>query len=656
MKDKILLIEQAMFSFNIEKECENLTEALEVKENENTLLVKHVPCTILGKKNLNGRIYPHTMMKKSIEDARKQIEARSLLCQAHDHPEGTFVKPIEASHLVVNAYIEDVKGLGPVLFNDWEILPTSHGKDLAALIDANVSLGTSIRGLGNMTGDVVNNYDFLGTDVVGNPSSGTYTGMFESAKVSKVSRDELQEAIEHNYDEFSNQMEIYNKIVDVIPTAFDNLVNKFESINLDTDDIRSLMLDEVVSLLSDVDVSSSVIDSDLDAALVSKIGTQWQEDLINAIRSKKTNSENNNDSLNVKTSTEESVDNKLNDDLKQTNLGESKMAQVSNFDLPELKNLQKGDDATAIHQNPAPIDRPLEAITAEETPDKGELKAGPNDTVGYAPSAEDIKKIKLQAYDTNNVLAREKNKLAERCQELAQMLNDSRKDLAETAEKYNESQNLVKSLVEQLSVYRESLGGKEPEVVKAEYEKTIADLKESNEREWNQRKEKSVKYVQNLMKESTEKYAQLAESYEGKLATKDSEIADLNKKLEESANEIRSTKAEAYLKETNLKEAAKAQAKENQKKVAVKAAALNEKLVKESVTLINKALEESAKVHVKLTDQINAQKALFEEVNKYFDIACIINDSLSEALTEECEERCCKRRKESQARKLRGHR
>lgn len=685
MEKKKLLIEQSEFSFRVANECVNLTESLKIEENEEAIIIKHVPCTILGKKNLNGRIYPANMMKKSLADARDQIKSRSLLCQAHDHPEGTFVKPIEASHLIIDAYIEDVPNVGPVLFNDWEVLPTSHGKDLAALIERNVSLGTSIRGLGNMSGSVVEGYEFLGTDVVGNPSSGTFTKMFESAKAVKVSREKLDEMMEaktyevdeiivdgEKLDDFLDKAEKADKgeekkegeegmkedagFADIRKAAediYNRMLNNKEHIDPEGTTLES-MAREVADKLG---VPVEDAEKELNMALIQLHGASWYDDLVVLTGSDKAENKStfSQEDLNSETSQQMSEDELIANQPNNT-LGESKMINVDISDLPELKQLQKGDDAIAIHQSPDSIERPLEAITAEETPNKGALKAGPNAHVGDEPSPEDIKKVKYQAYDTNNILAREKTKMQERCQELAQMLAVSRQNLAEYAEKYKEAQNIVTSLVEQLSVINKALDNKTPETVKAEYEKQIADLKESNKKEYVARKEKAVKYVQSLMKESTEKFEAVAKDYEGKLAEKDQTIADLNKKLEESADESKLYMAEVEAEKVKMQEAAKEATRAECEKLASKASSMNERLVKESVTLINKALLESSKAQDKLVAEVEAQKGLFEEVTKYFEIACVINDSLSEALTEECEGRCGKRRKESPARRMRGRR
>lgn len=682
MKKKTLLIEQSDFSFHVERESEGLKEALEIKEDGNAIIVKHVPCTILGKKNLNGRIYPAAMMKKSLADAKPQIDARSLICQAHDHPEGTYVKPIEASHLVVDAYIEDVPNVGPVLFNDWEILPTSHGRDLAALIEADVSLGTSIRGLGNMSGSVVDDYEFLGTDVVGNPSSGTFTGMFNPAKATKMSRNEMREA----YGDASVEVNINDKNLDqFIQDALDDKKSDSEYLeNEDAqeakkeyDDIRKLaeeiyvaivnnnksfeskddVLDSMANIISEyLELNDSDVNNQVNMAMCQLHGASWFEDLDALVKPAKTDSENEfsePEKEKPEMSGEELIDNQQ---TVISALGESKMATVDLSDLPELKQLQKGGDATAIHQAPEALDRPEEAVTAEETPNKGALKAGPNPVVGDAPSVEDIKKVRYQAYDANNILAREKVKMESRCTELAQMLAESRRNLAEKAEKYNEAQNVVKSLVEQLSIYNTAFGSKTPDEIKGEYEKQIADLKEASAKEYAVRKEKANAYVKGLMTESSEKVKKIAEEFNGKLSVKESEIADLNKKLEESAAEIKVMKAEAYSDKLRMEEESKQAQKEKYMEAANKAAKLNEKLIAESAKMIKVALEESAKAQKELKKEIDLQKGLFEKVQSMFDISCSINEALSEAVMKECMGKCGTRRKESTARRLRGHR
>lgn len=167
------------------------------------MIVKNIPVTILDRENLNGRIYSTETMRQAIEEAREAMADKQTLGQANEHPESSFVAPTDASHVIINAYIKEnvnivVDGKRErhnVLFTDWEVLNTTHGKDLRALFEAECSFGTSIRGVGELSGKMVQNYSFISVDGVGNPSSSTYTRMpvSESVKVEFKDANELKE-------------------------------------------------------------------------------------------------------------------------------------------------------------------------------------------------------------------------------------------------------------------------------------------------------------------------------------------------------------------------------------------------------------------------------------------------------------------------------
>jgi len=152
---------------------------LEADDSSKRFVLRNVPATILNKQNANGRIYSKNEMSRAIKDATDHINNRRLICTANDHPPSTHVPPIYASHIVTRAWVER-RGNYDYLMNDWEIMETSAGKDLLALVKSGVSFGTSIRGLGSMNeSNEVVNYEYLGTDVVGNPSAGTFVTISE---------------------------------------------------------------------------------------------------------------------------------------------------------------------------------------------------------------------------------------------------------------------------------------------------------------------------------------------------------------------------------------------------------------------------------------------------------------------------------------------
>ena len=202
-KSKYLLIENCEFVSDV-KISNDLKESLKLSNGKaGTLIVKNLPGTILNRENQNGRIYSTAVLAQAIREAKPLFETKQLLSQACEHPEGSFVSPTTASHVVTNAYIkknvnvvvDGEQGQYDMLFMDIEVLNTDEGRNLRALLEAECSVGTSIRGVGDMEGKYVKNYEFLGIDFVGNPSSSTFTRMpvSESAKVEMKDPREMKE-------------------------------------------------------------------------------------------------------------------------------------------------------------------------------------------------------------------------------------------------------------------------------------------------------------------------------------------------------------------------------------------------------------------------------------------------------------------------------
>ena len=201
MSEKQLLIESCDFSFSCNLSDEKktaLTESLKISAGKNgNLIVKSIPCTILDRRNANGRIYPTALMQKAIDEAKPKMRAKMLLCSGDEHPvDSTFPRPSSVSHCVINAYIKNVeievegkKERHNVLFNDWEILNehSQIGAQVQQLILSGFSVGTSIRSIGSCDPDgTVTDLEYWGTDLVGQPSSATFVNSVigESVEVS----------------------------------------------------------------------------------------------------------------------------------------------------------------------------------------------------------------------------------------------------------------------------------------------------------------------------------------------------------------------------------------------------------------------------------------------------------------------------------------
>lgn len=143
-----------------------------IVESASGKLIVKLPATTLDVRNQNGRIYSTAVMENAIRKAEPMFKSKQLTCTVDDHPESTHVAPGNASHVVTKAWCEN-----GYLMNEWEILETSKGRDLKALVDAGVSFGVSIRGVGSedSMGNILEDYEYMGTDCVGNPSAKIFT-------------------------------------------------------------------------------------------------------------------------------------------------------------------------------------------------------------------------------------------------------------------------------------------------------------------------------------------------------------------------------------------------------------------------------------------------------------------------------------------------
>lgn len=170
--NKRLLVERALQVQRVDSLTEASSGPSYFVESSGGKIIVRLPATTLDVRNENGRIYSTQVMEAAIRRAENDFKSKKLLCTVDDHPSDPFVAPGNASHVVTRAWCEN-----GYLMNEWEVLNTSKGRDLQALIDAKVSFGVSIRGLGSMDnhGNILEDYEYLGTDCVGNPSARIFT-------------------------------------------------------------------------------------------------------------------------------------------------------------------------------------------------------------------------------------------------------------------------------------------------------------------------------------------------------------------------------------------------------------------------------------------------------------------------------------------------
>ena len=125
-------------------------------------------------KNGNGRYYPKELWEREI-DKYIQIVKENRATGELDHPESSIISLKNVSHIIREIWWDGDKVMGKI-----EILPTVSGNILKALIDNNVTVGVSSRGMGSLkqigeTLEVQDDFELLCWDFVSTPSNpGSY--------------------------------------------------------------------------------------------------------------------------------------------------------------------------------------------------------------------------------------------------------------------------------------------------------------------------------------------------------------------------------------------------------------------------------------------------------------------------------------------------
>jgi len=130
--------------------------------------------------NGNGRVYPHRVLMREVENYQKLVKERRALGEL-DHPDDSVINLKNASHLVTEIWWDSKDVMGKV-----KVLNTPAGKVLQELVSSGVSLGISSRGMGSVSENsgqtiVEDDFQLICFDFVSEPSTpGAY--MMKEAK------------------------------------------------------------------------------------------------------------------------------------------------------------------------------------------------------------------------------------------------------------------------------------------------------------------------------------------------------------------------------------------------------------------------------------------------------------------------------------------
>ena len=139
-------------------------------------------------KNGNGRYYPRELWEREIDKYMESVKQNRALGEL-DHPESSVINLKNVSHNITDMWWDGDKVLGKI-----EILPTPSGNILKALIENNITVGVSSRGMGSLEDrggvlEVQDDFELLCWDFVSTPSNpGSYMEIVTEGKLTQINK------------------------------------------------------------------------------------------------------------------------------------------------------------------------------------------------------------------------------------------------------------------------------------------------------------------------------------------------------------------------------------------------------------------------------------------------------------------------------------
>ena len=133
-------------------------------------------------KNGNGRYYSKELWEREI-DKYKEVVKENRATGELDHLESSIINLKNVSHIIRDMWWDGDNVIGKI-----EVLPTSAGNILKALIENNVQVGVSSRGMGSLQErdgvlEVQDDFELLCWDFVSTPSNpGSYMHMIKEGQ------------------------------------------------------------------------------------------------------------------------------------------------------------------------------------------------------------------------------------------------------------------------------------------------------------------------------------------------------------------------------------------------------------------------------------------------------------------------------------------
>ena len=140
--------------------------------------------------NGNQRVYPKNILAREIENYKNLCKERRSVGEL-DHPDDSVVNLRNVSHVVLDCWWDNNRVLGKI-----EVLNTPSGRILKSLIESEIKLGISSRGLGSVRKEmgktiVEDDFQLICFDIVQEPSTNkAFLSLTENKKVKTYSKED----------------------------------------------------------------------------------------------------------------------------------------------------------------------------------------------------------------------------------------------------------------------------------------------------------------------------------------------------------------------------------------------------------------------------------------------------------------------------------
>lgn len=148
----------------------------------------------IGEKNRNGRVYPLNLWETEVSKYQTNFKSGSInTLMEWEHPARAKVDPMEAVAKITSLSIKGNHVLGEAV-----LLDNPRANQIKSLIDNEVNISVSSRGVGSVKNGVVESFNLITYDIVSEPSdyNATMNGVVESFQLNEGIIDDLSFGID----------------------------------------------------------------------------------------------------------------------------------------------------------------------------------------------------------------------------------------------------------------------------------------------------------------------------------------------------------------------------------------------------------------------------------------------------------------------------